>query len=253
MNKRAEEILNGEIKTLLTTQNYDVALNSFAKLASLADALDSLGDEVSADRVDAIVKEALDWKEWLTGLMGGIGGAATTNVPGKGTLIDAIRSGNVGSFFNKDTIVRLITNFLTTGGISILSVELIDTLTKHVPILSLFKDSPVIKFVAEGALTYAVAKSNFVEQLVDGLVEKIEQAFGITVAPATPAPSKTPPASITPTPAPAVSQQEKLPVMPTAGPPAAVGAAWRGGNAPAPVQDSGSASFDIASVPGAKA
>lgn len=181
MIKKAEEILNNEIKTIITANDYSIVKRSFVKLISLADVLDSIGDEKNATRIDEIVKEATGiWDFLLSGLGAGID---TKNEGGK-SIIDAIKGGNVGKFFDKDTLVKVITNFLVGGGIGMMAGEIVELLTAKVPILKWFGDSKFIKMAVETALTYAVLHSDFVSKLVDGIVQQVEGMLGMQKAPA---------------------------------------------------------------------
>lgn len=199
MKKRAEEALSQEIRTIITASDYEIIKQSLGKLINLADILDSIGDEKDADRVDQIVKEAAGIWDFL---FSGVGGAATTKDQSGKSIIDAIRGGNVGEFFNKDTIVRIVSNFLFTGGIGLLAGELVEVLTQKVPILKWFGDSKAIKFVVEGAITYAIKETDFAKHLVDGFVNQIEGVLGMKVQqaapPATPGVPTTQPAQSTP-------------------------------------------------------
>jgi hypothetical protein len=176
MKQKAKQALQSEIKKIVTTADYKIAKDAFFKLAHLADILDSMGDEKSANTIDEIVKEAAGFWDFL---LGGIGGAATTKDQGGKSILDAIKGGDLGEFFSKDTLVKVITNFLIGGGIGLLTDELVDVMTKNVPILKWFKDSPFLKVAAEGALTYAVMHSDFVSKLVDGIVQQVEHVIGM--------------------------------------------------------------------------
>ena len=188
MKPRAEKALSQEIRTLVTTASYKTAKASLERLISLADILDSAGNEKDADRVDAIVKEAAGIWDFL---LSGLGGALTSKDQGGKSILDALKSGNVGEFFSKDMLVKVITNFLVGGGIGLLASELVEVLTQKVPILKWFGDSTFIKLAVEGALTYAVMHSDFVTKLVDGIVQQVEGAIGMkakeTTAPPKPA------------------------------------------------------------------
>lgn len=221
MKKKAQQAFDKEIKNIITTTDYKVAKEAFSRLISLADLLDSIGDEKDADRIDGVVKEAAGIWDFL---LSGLGGAATTKDQGGGSILDALKGGHLGQFFSKDTLVKIITNFLVGGGIGLLAAELVEVLTQKIPILKWFGDSKFIKLAVESALTYAVMHSNFVTTLVDGIVQQVEQFIGMKQAPKEDAHPQTAPAS-SPSPVPAAK-----PVM----------------QAP-----SNSAQFDVA-VPGAK-
>lgn len=178
MRKRAEKALSKEIRTIVTASDYKIVKESIGKLINLADILDSIGDKKDADRVDEIIKEAQGIWDFL---FSGVGGAATTKDEGGKSILDALKGGNIGEFFNKDTLVKLITNFLVGGGIGLIAAELVEVLTQKVPILKWFGDSNFIKIAVEGALTYAVMHSDFVTKLIDGIVQQIEGALGMKV------------------------------------------------------------------------
>lgn len=178
MRKRAEKALSKEIRTIVTASDYKIVKESIGKLINLADILDSIGDKKDADRVDEIIKEAQGIWDFL---FSGVGGASTTKDEGGKSILDALKSGNIGEFFNKDTLVKLITNFLVGGGIGLIATELVEVLTQKVPILKWFGDSKFIKIAVEGALTYAVMHSDFVTKLIDGIVQQIEGALGMKV------------------------------------------------------------------------
>lgn len=200
MNKRAQEILNSEVEKFIKATDPKVAQEVFVKLISLADVLDSMGQEKDADHIDGVVKEAQSIWDFL---LGGIGGAATTKSQSGESVLDALKGGHLGQF-SKENLVKLITEFLVGGGIGLISAALVDKLSEHIPILKWFKDSRVIKTVVEGALSYAVLRSDFVQRLVDGLVQQVEQVFGIThqqsqqpAKPATPPPTPSQPVATT--------------------------------------------------------
>ena len=205
MRKSAERALNKELNVIITASDYKIVKESFNRLINLADILDGLGDEKDADRIDQIVKEAAGIWDFL---LSGLGGAATTKDEGGKSILDAIKGGNIGEFFSKETLVKVITNFLVGGGIGLLAGELVEVVTEKVPVLKWFGDSKFIKMAIEGALTYAVMHSDFVTKLVDGIVQQVEGVLGMKTKeapkPATPAPAAPTPAS---TPAPAVAKQ----------------------------------------------
>lgn len=204
MKPRAQEILDNEIKTIITSTDYEIVKNSFNKLIGLADVLDNMGDEKNADRVDEIVKEAATIWDFL---LSGLGGAAATKSQEGRSILDAVREGNLGDFFSKDVLIRIVTNFLLGGGVGLLASELVDVLTQKIPILKWFGGSKFIKMAMEGALTYAVMHSDFVSKLVDGLVQQIEQTLGMKPTPIKQQPALQPPA---PKPEqPKISEQEK--------------------------------------------
>jgi len=184
MRKKAQEAIAREISSIVTANDYQIVKESFVRLTSLADILDSLGDEKDADRIDDIVKEAAGIWDFL---LSGLGGAATTTNSG-GSILDAIKGGNLGAFFDKKTIETMITKFLLGGAIGTLAASLVEVLTEKVPFLKWFGDAPFIKLAIEGALTYAVMKSDFVSKLVDGIVDQIEKVIGSSK------PDKQPPA-----------------------------------------------------------
>lgn len=180
MNKRAQAAFHNELRTILSTSDKKVAGEAFVRLAKLADILDQHGDEASADHIDRVIKEA-NW--FWDMLLGGAGGAATTKNESGQHVWDALKpgGGGLGAFFSKDTIVKMITNFLITGGIAMLSGELVKIVSEKVPIFSWLGDSSILKAIFTSALTYAVRNTDFVQKFVDNLVEEAEQVLGMKV------------------------------------------------------------------------
>ena len=164
------------MKTIVSTASPNQYKEAMGRLVSLAGILDQMGQTTDADYIDQITKEAAGIWDFL---FSGLGGAATTKDQGGNSILDAIKGGNVGQFFNKDTIVRMITNFLVGGGIGLVADELVEVLTQKVPILKWFGDSKFIKVAITTALTAAVVHSDFVEQIVNSLVDQFEQVVGM--------------------------------------------------------------------------
>lgn len=204
MRKKAQEIFDIESRNVLLAQNPHEAKEAVEKLIALAGILDSMGAQADADKVDAFIKEAAGLLDFFSGMLGGA--ATTKDQEGEyfGTnVLDAFRKGDWSKVLDKETLVPVITHAIVTGGISLMTGEIIEALTQKVPGFSLIKDSTFTKMAISGALTYAITKSDFVSKLVDGLISEVEKMFGmkrneqpVTPKPAaTPAPVQTPPVS----------------------------------------------------------
>lgn len=180
MNKKAANILQSEMKTIVATTSPSQYKEAVGKLISLAGILDQMGETKDADYIDQITKEAAGiWDFLFNGVSSGLGGAATTKDQAGNSILDAIKGGNIGQFFSKDTIVKMITNFLVGTGVGLIANELVDVLTAKVPILKWFGDSKFIKIALTTALSAAVVHSDFVEQIVNSLVDQFEQVVGM--------------------------------------------------------------------------
>jgi len=130
MQKRAQEIFDLEIKNIITTKDIETRKQSFARLAELAGVLDLMGAEADADIIDAFIKEASSLWDFL---LGAGGGALTTKDEGGEyfgkSILDALKSGDYSKLFDKKTLVNVITHAIVTGGISVLTGEIINALT----------------------------------------------------------------------------------------------------------------------------
>jgi hypothetical protein len=181
MKRLAQKNFDNQVKNLIHSTTRKAFRHCVVKLAELSDLLDRSGDEASADRVDSVIKEA--WSIWDF-LGGGIGGAATSKDENTGewfgkSVLDAMKSGNWGKILDKKVLVKVITEALTTAVIASVAGEIIDALADKVPGFSLIKNMSFVRTAVVGSLTYAVAQSDFVTKLVDGLVLEIEKALGM--------------------------------------------------------------------------
>jgi hypothetical protein len=173
MNKKAEQAIENEVKNLIVTSDQKIIQNSLENLTKLANILDSIGNEKDADRVDALVKEAMDFWEDL------FGGALI----GGGPSIWQTLSGGKGGF-DKETLMPILKKMVEGVAGAMITDAIIDQL-KGIPVLGYLADSPKLKMIVKGAVSYAVTQSDFVDKLVDQLVSGIEGWFGVGKAKST--------------------------------------------------------------------
>lgn len=183
MKRLAQKIFDDQIKDLLTASYTTAFKHSVAKLADLSDLLDKSGDAASADCVDNVLKQAASLWDFL---VGGIGGAATAKDEagesfGK-SVLDALKSGDWGKLFDKQTLVNVITKALTGSVIALIAGELLDALGDKIPGFGLIKNTTFVRTAVIGAITYAVTNSDFVTKLVDGLIVEVKKALGMEKA-----------------------------------------------------------------------
>lgn len=167
MNKRAAQILNESLSTVITSSDPEQTKVALFKLAELADALDSMGLEKDADQVDQIMKEA-------GGMMGGFLGALLGT---GGSFLDVLKSGNY-----KQELASTLTKFLLSFGVSALSVQLVELIFSKVPFLKFLVPSETIKTMVTSVLSYAISKSSFSEMLTEGILQQVDKLFNTHLA-----------------------------------------------------------------------
>jgi hypothetical protein len=165
MKKSAERVLNMEINKILAASNYKVVKEALGRLVGLSDALDKLGDEKGADRVDGIVKESGSWLEDL------LGGGATG---GASTIWNAIKGGR----FDKATLVTLVKKTLEGGAIFLIADSIMEQIAK-IPYVGTLFNNETVRTLISGGLTFAITNSDFVDKFVDHLIDGVEQYFGM--------------------------------------------------------------------------
>lgn len=180
MKKRAEAIFNAEVKNVFLANNEKEARLALNNLAKLADLLDSAGAEADADLIDNFIKEAGGFWDALFGA--GAGALTTKDEEGRffgGNLIEAIKTKDFSKVIDKKNMAKVLTHAIAGGVIAYVTGRLMDLLTQKVPGFKLLRNAPVTKFAIEGAVSYAVYNSNFVEMLLDGATQQLGKIFGI--------------------------------------------------------------------------
>lgn len=183
MNEKIQKILDAELKLLINANNVNDFKTSIARFADLAGILDAMGAVSDADKIDVIIKEAAGsiWDFLL-----GAGGSGLMSKDQGGeyfgkSLLNAFESGDWGKVLDKQVLVGVVTHALIGGGIAVIATSLLDALADNVPGFSLIKNAKFTKMAIVGALTYAVNNSDFVNKIVDGLIDEIKKALGMEV------------------------------------------------------------------------
>ena len=167
MNKTTERALENQVKNLLIAQDQKSAQKSFENLIKLANILDSAGNEKDADRIDALVKEAMGFWESL------FGGALVGGAP---SIFDSITSGKGG--LDKETLVPIVKKMMM-GAVAAMITNAILGYLENVPVLGGIVKSQMVQAVIEGAASYAITHSNFADMLVDQLIDGVKGMFGM--------------------------------------------------------------------------
>ncbi len=175
MKKRAAEILHEQVKNILITKSKEEFEKSLFKIAELANILDQSGDEVSADRLDHLLKQAGFWSSLFAGMTGG-GGAA---------IWDAIKGGRF-----KESLTMIAKRALMGAAVSVM-VEYIIQWLDGIPFvgdyLKELEGADKLRTLLEGVVAGAVSESDFANKLVDKTIEAIEHLFGWAQQEAVPA------------------------------------------------------------------
>jgi hypothetical protein len=169
MNKRAAEILQSELTKLFSATTKTEADQSLHKIAELANILDQMGNEVSADRLDVMIKEAGFWSALFSGTLGG-GGAK---------LWDAVKGGTL-----KESLGEIVKGALMGAGAGVMTEYIINGLAKIPWLGSIFEElvgAPKLKSMIQGIIAAAVAESDLANKLVDKTILAVEQLLGMKV------------------------------------------------------------------------
>lgn len=166
MKKRAAEILHSQVKSALIAKSKEEFDKSLAKIAELADLLDQTGDEVSADRLDHLLKQAGFWSALFSGIAGG-GGVG---------IWDAIKEGRF-----KDSLAVVAKKALmgaATGVVVDYLIQWLDGIPFIGDYLKELEGSDKLRALLESVVAGAVAESDFANKLVDKTIAAVESLFG---------------------------------------------------------------------------
>lgn len=172
MKKKAAEILHKQIQAVLVSKSAKELENAVTKIADLANILDQSGDEVSADRLDELIKQAGFFESLFSGALG-------ASAP---TIWNAIKGGKFKEELG-DIVKKAIAGAATGVAVEYL-IKWLDTIPFIGKYLTELEHSDKIREVFEGVVSNAIVNSDIGTKLVDGAVEAVEEMIGMAKKPA---------------------------------------------------------------------